>query len=482
MIAPDHGQSHRRHAFEGLHGRDREGLALVSRRGMLKAGLAGVAGLTLPGLLRARAAGTAARQPKSLILLWMAGGPSQIDTWDPKPDRPVQNRGPFGTIATAIPGVRVCEHLPKTAAMLGRFTILRSVDPRGSNHEPNTVFQTGNTLAEARTNPEARMYPAIGSIVAKHHGPNHPGMPAYAAFLRSRSHLAFGGYLGKRYDPFLANDCARLPVYDLVGKDTGKVGGADFFSLPRGMTAARLDDREGLRRALDGLRRDLDRDPGVAALDGFHGQAIDLLTGPRARAAFDLEAEAPAIRERYGPHLWCQQALLARRLVQAGAAFVTLDLSYHTASGTWDTHGDNIPPYGGISKGLAPLLPLFDHLVTTLVDDLHAHDLLDQTLVLAMGEFGRTPLMGTQESTDGRDHWPAVMSMLMAGGGLRHGRVIGASEADGGHIRERPITPPDLAATIYRHFGVPLDQTYSDPAGRPRFIVEPGGAPIAELF
>src|SRR5262249_38668585 len=153
------------------------------------------------------------------------------------------------------------------------------------------------------------------------------------------------------------------------------------------------------------------------------------------------------IRDRYGKHLWCQQALLARRLVEAGAAFVTLDLSYHTASGTWDTHGDNIPPYGGISKGLGPLLPLFDHLVTALVSDLKERGLGDEVLVIAMGEFGRTPLMGTQGSTDGRNHWPIVMSMALAGGGLRHGQVIGATSADGSEIKERPVTPGDIAAT-----------------------------------
>src|SRR5262249_60094516 len=162
-------------------------------------------------------------------------------------------------------------------------------------------------------------------------------------------------------------------------------------------------------------------------------------------------------------------------------AFVTLDLSYHPASGTWDTHGDNIPPYGGISKGLGPLLPLFDHLLTTLVDDLGQRGLLDEVLVVAMGEFGRTPLMGTQGSTHGRNHWPEVMSMCLAGGGLRHGQVIGSSTRDGGHVHDRPVTPGDLAATIYRHMGVPLDAVYHDPTGRPHPIVQ-GGAPMRELF
>ena len=169
-------------------------------------------------------------------------------------------------------------------------------------------------------------------------------------------------------------------------------------------------------------------------------------------------------------------------MVEAGVAFITIDLSYHTASGTWDTHGDNIPPYGGIQRGLGPLLPLFDHLLTTLVTDLDQRGLLENVLVLAMGEFGRTPQMGTQDSTDGRNHWPVVMSMALAGGGFRHGQVIGATEHDGGNIKERPVTPGDLAATIYQHMGVPLDTTYQDSTGRPRFIVENHGRTIAELI
>ena len=186
------------------------------------------------------------------------------------------------------------------------------------------------------------------------------------------------------------------------------------------------------------------------------------------------------MKARYGTHEWAKQALLARRLVEAGVSFVTIDLSHHGASGTWDTHGDNIPPYGGIWNGLRPLLPVFDHLITTLVSDLGERGLLDDVLVLAMGEFGRTPQIGTQGSTDGRNHWPIVMSMTVAGGGLRHGQVIGSTERDGGQIKERPVTPGDLAATIFRHMDVPRDVTYLDNRGRPRFVIE-AGQPIAEL-
>jgi hypothetical protein len=428
------------HAFADFHPRQPEGLTLLSRRNLLKASVAGLAGLSVPRLLRAREQERTAKRGKAVILLWMAGGPSHIDTWDPKPDRPYENRGPFATIATRLPGVRICEHLPKQAAMLDRFTILRSVDARHSSHEPNMVFQTGNTEAAPRVNPQGRHYPAIGSTIAKHHGPNYPGMPAYAAFLVSRTHLAFGGYLGKQYDPFPANQAARLPIYTNVGADTGRKTEADLFRLPLGVTEDRIDDRRRLLKSFDRLRNDLDRSGSMDAMDRYGKQAVEMVLGGRARTAFDLSREPEKVRDRYGKHLWCQQALLARRLVEAGVAFVTIDLSYHPASGTWDTHGDNIPPYGGISKGLGPLLPLFDHLITTLVDDLDQRSLLDDVLVIAMGEFGRTPQMGTQGSTDGRNHWPEVMSMCLAGGGLRHGQVIGATEKDGGRIKDRPAT------------------------------------------
>jgi hypothetical protein len=476
---------HHPHAFGQLNAQAREGLVVASRRNFIKASLAGLAGLSLPGLLKARdeaaAQGRRMSNGKSVILLWMAGGPSHIDTWDPKPNRPLENRGPFATIPTRLPGVRICEYLPRQAAMLDRFTLIRSVDATHSNHEPNMVFQTGNTEAAPRVNRSGHLYPAIGSIIARYRGANYPGMPAYAAFMRSRSHLAWGGYLGRAYDPFIANQATALPIYTLVGEDTGQVSAASLFRMPQGLDFERIGERRTLLQSFDQLRSDLDTSGAMAAMDRHGQQAIEMLVGRRAQEAFDLNHEPAAVRERYGRHLWCQQALLARRLVEAGVAFITLDLSYHTASGTWDTHGDNIPPYGGIWNGLRPLLPLFDHLLTTLVDDLAQRGLLDDVLVIAMGEFGRTPQMGTQGSTDGRNHWPVVMSMALAGGGMRQGQVIGATEHDGGQIKERRVSPGDLAATIYHHMGVPLTTTYPDTTGRPRHIVE-GGAVIRELL
>jgi hypothetical protein len=450
------------HAFTSFHPRLREGLTVHSRRSMLKASLAGLAGLSLPGLLKLRAE-THARN-KAVILLWMTGGPSHIDTWDVKPAMPREIRGPFKDIATKLPGVHICEYLPKQAAMLDQFTLIRSVDCRFSNHEPNMVMQTANRAAEPRTNSSGHLYPAIGSLVARHRGANHPGMPAYVVLnLKDRNHVAGGGYIGQQFDPF-------------DGRNSEKA-----FALPAGLTMDRLHSRETLARQMDTLRRDVDATGAVEAMDRFSQQAFDIVVGGRAQEAFDLTREPAKIVERYGNHDWCRQALLARRLVERGASFVTIDLSNHASSGTWDNHGDNIPPYGGIWNGLRPLLPVFDHLITTLVSDLKERGLLDDTLVIAMGEFGRSPTLGTQGSTDGRNHWPVVMSMCVAGGGYRHGQVIGASSRDGGEIAERPVTPADLAATIYHHMGVPLNATYTDHQGRPIYLVD-NGAPLAELI
>jgi uncharacterized protein (DUF1501 family) len=225
---------------------------------------------------------------------------------------------------------------------------------------------------------------------------------------------------------------------------------------------------------MDRLRTDLDHSGMMSAMDTFSQNAFEIVAGGKAQEAFDSSKEPAEVLERYGDHDWAKQALLARRLVERGSSFVTIDLSNHSNSGTWDTHGDNIPPYGGIWNGLRPLLPVFDHVITTLVSDLEERGMLRNTLVIAMGEFGRTPTLGTQGSTDGRNHWQQVMSMCMAGGAFRHGQVIGASTRDGGDIAERPVIPGDLAATIYHHMGVPLDGTYTDHQGRPVPYLERG--------
>ncbi len=454
---------------------------------MLKASLAGMAGLSLPSLLQAREQAAQQSEPlpkKSVILLWMAGGPSQIDTWDPKPERPVENRGPFQTIGSSIPSVAISEHLPKQAALLDRFTIIRSVDCRGSDHSPGKVMQTGTREASPRKNPKGDLYPAMGSVVAKFHGSNQPGMPPYVAFNRDPNHVPGGGHIGMRYDPMNGHRAAGLPDYKGFGRLRGRdaeAAQAVRFTLPDGVSVARLNERRNLFRSLDQLRSEIDRSGSMDALDHFQQQAVEMILGGRAQAAFDLSREPQKQRARYGKHLWCQQALLARRLVEAGTAFITIDLSMGINAGDWDSHGDQ-HVFGGISTGLKPLLPVFDHLISTLVQDMEQRGLLDDVLILAMGEFGRSPVIGTQTGfSGGRNHWPRVMSMCVAGGGLPHGRVVGSTDVEGGEIKQHPVNPGDLAATIYRHMGVPLDATYVDTAGRPRFVVEDDGRSIAEI-
>lgn len=456
-----------RHAFTDLNPRVRDGLTIHSRRSMLKASVAGLAGLSLPGLLEARAAATASGKSlpgnKSVILLWMTGGPSHIDTLDPKPDAPSNIRGPFGTISTKLPGVHICEHLPRYAAMLDKMTIIRSVVCKGSSHQPNHVMQTADYDAAPRRNPKGRLCPAIASIVAKHHGANDPQMPPYVALnVIDKTHIAWGGHLGKQYDPFIGDEATKM------------------LKLPVGLTMDRVQSRQSLLGQMDKLRTGLDLGGSMDGLDEFSQQAFQMVAGGKAQSAFDLSKESKKTLAAYGEHDWCKQALLARRLVELGSSFVTIDLSNHRSSGTWDNHGIPGGVYGGISKGLKPLLPVFDRLLTTLVSDLGDRGMLDDVLVLAMGEFGRTPTLGTQGSTDGRNHWPVVMSMTMAGGGFRHGQVIGSTEADGGDVKSRAVTPGDLAATIYHHFGIPQNTHYKDFTGRPIFAVQ-NGKPIAEL-
>ena len=291
MLTP---HAHGRHAFAHWRPIDREGLTVVSRRNMLKAGLAGVAGLSLPALLKAHDAASMAGQPasrKSVILLWMTGGPSHIDTWDMKPTRPVSNRGPFAPIDTALPGVAICEHLPKQAAMLDRFTLIRSVDCRQSSHEPNQVMQSGNREAEPRINPKGDKYPAIGSIIAQHRAAQDPGVPPYVVFQRNHSHVAWGGWLGKEYDPFDANQAVRLPALDLVGKPLGSTTGGNLLQPPVGLHHDRLSDRRLLTEDFDRLRRGLDQTGSMDALDRFGQQAFEMMVGRRTQAALDLAAK-----------------------------------------------------------------------------------------------------------------------------------------------------------------------------------------------
>ncbi len=428
-------------------------LRVGSRRWFLQAGLAGLAGLSAPRL-QARAA-TPGHKP-AVILFWLSGGPSHLDMWDPKPDAPAEIRGPFRSIATAVPGVRVCEHLPLQARIMDRLTLIRSVDCRASDHTPITM-QAGNPLAR-RTNDgqDGGGYPSMGSVAARFHGPNSDRLPAFVGLADSWAADVWGaGHMGPAYAPVKGTE--------LQGR----------LAMPRGISVSRLQDRATLRQEFDRLRAELDAGDTMARMDGYAHQAFDMLLSGEARRAFRLDLEPDRLRDAYGRDSLGEKALLARRLVEAGVTFVVV-------SGAWgyfDHHGDEVR-WGGIVKGLKPLLPRVDGVVHALVADLQARGLLDSTLVLMLGEFGRTPVM---TPTAGRGHWTNCMSMLVAGGGHRHGQVIGSTDRKGYDIKDGRVGPSDLAATVFRHLGIDLDAHWLDPRGRPIPIVTEGGRPIPGL-
>jgi hypothetical protein len=429
-----------------------------SRRWFLQTGLAGVAGLSLADSLRlsAQAGNSPGGDKKAVILFWLSGGPSHIDMWDPKPDAPPEIRGPYRAISTKVPGIQVCEHLPLQARIMDKLSIIRSVDCSASNHTPVTM-QAGNALAR-RTDDgnDGGGYPSMGSVAAKFRGPNDPAMPAFVGLADSwKSDVWGAGQMGNDFEPIKGNE--------LPGR----------LAIPQGINVARLQDRQELRRQFGRLSRGLERSAAVEPVDRFTQMAYDMVVSGTVQKAFDVSQEPSAMRDAYGRESIGEKALLARRLVESGVTFVLV-------SGAWgyfDHHGDEVR-WGGIEKGLTPLLPSVDRAMATLVNDLSDRGLLDSTLVLMMGEFGRSPVM---TKTNGREHWTNVMSMLVAGGGLPAGQVIGSTDDKGYGVKEGRVTPADLAATTYRHLGIDLETQWVNPQGRPIPIVTEGGRPIPGL-
>lgn len=444
----------------------RDMIRIGSRRWFLQTGLTGLGSLSLanlPGRAAANEAPTTAfsnptsNSKKSVILFWLSGGPSHIDTWDPKPDAAAEIRGPFSTIETKVPGVRLCEHLPLQASITDKFSILRAVDCRSSNHTPITM-QAGNPLARRTDDSkDGGGYPSMGSVVAKYRGPNHPDLPAFVGLAPSwKADVWEAGHMGGAYAP--------VKGLELIGK----------FGLPEGIQLDRLQNRNALRQEFDRMRRDIDRSSVLPQIDQYNRQAYEMVASGEVQRAFDVGAEKNETRDAYGRNSIGEKALLARRLVEAGVSFVLV-------SGAWgyfDTHGDSFPPWGGIVSGLKPLLPQVDRVLHALITDLEQRGLLDSTLVLMMGEFGRTPAMTAE---GGRHHWVNAMSMLVAGGGLRHGQAVGNTDAKGQELKEGIVRPQDLAATVYKHMGVDLTTHWMSPQGRPTPVVVEGGRPIPEL-
>jgi Protein of unknown function (DUF1501) len=420
----------------------------MTRRQFVRVGALSALGLGLPDLLRLEAASPAERRPVSCILLWMNGGPSHLDTFDPKPDAPAEVRGEFGTVPTRTPGVRFSEHLPRLARVSDRFSLLRSVTSNDNGHETATHY----VLTGYRFTP-ALEYPSYGSVVSREFG-GRSEMPSYVLLGGYPFGYGGAGYMGGVYNPFTIE---------------GNPAAAGFrvrdVALPGGVGLERVARRRTLREAVDVLHSRVEV-AAVKAMDSYYEKAYALVTSPRAKRAFDLGLEPARVREVYGMTPFGQSCLLARRLIEAGVRFVTIN------SGGWDTHQDNFNSLRGSR------LPELDLGYSALLGDLESRGLLEDTLVVWMGEFGRTPKVNPSA---GRDHWAQAMAVAMGGGGVKRGLVIGETNARGEEPKSRPIRVEDIAATIYHALGIDAAKEYLTPESRP-VRINYDGEPVAELF
>ncbi len=453
----------------------------ISRRGFLKAGALGTLGLS--DLLRLRAQGAEqsgrAEPDTAVILVWLPGGPPHMETYDLKPNAPREYRGLFQPIPTVVHGLEVCEHLPMHAKMANQFNIIRSVAHEFADHGGgHKRFLTGRHPASPVGFENDA--PMVGSIVSKLREDRDVGVPNYIAGVDAGrggvDTFSFGAaYLGQSTTPFLVSGDPNSPTFKV-----------DNLTVPNELRG-RLEDREpGCSRPSTKTCRHLEKNNAIASHDTYTRRAFELLTSPRARIAFDLSREDPKLRDRYGRHPWGQRAILARRLVEAGCTFVTMVLENPVPAGkpvppgviyNWDSHAVN----GHIFDDAKVRLPHYDQTITALVDDLTQRGLTRRVLLIVTGEFGRTPRISYDKGRPGRDHWPSAMSMLVAGGGMRTGQVIGSTNAKGEHPHERPLTPNDLWATMYRHLGIDPTACFPDQSGRPMPIL-PFGEPIRELL
>ncbi len=431
----------------------------LTRRTLLRIGAPAI-GLTLADILQAQSrAADGSGKPravgsrKSIIVFWTDGGLSQQDTYDPKPDAPAEYRGSFRPIDSRVPGITLSEGLPNQARVMNHLAIVRSVHHDNGIHAPSSHWmQTGYfgpTLAR-----NAPQKPSFGSVISRSLGTRQPPMPAYVTIPKSEAFGYQGAvYLGKAHNPFE------------VGGDPNSAGfGVSNLSLPAGLSLRSVQARRELSKSFDTLRRDIDETGAMEGLDVFKAQAMEMVAGDRMRQAFDIGTEDPRLRDRYGRHRYGQSALLARRLIEAGARCVNVN------TGNWDHHNE-------IDRGLEQHLPPLDRAIGTLIEDLADRGMLDDVLVYCVGEFGRTPRINGDA---GRDHWADSFSVMLAGGGVKGGTVVGASEKWGGSVYERPVSPLDLLATVYELLGIPLDTHYEDSSGRPTAITT--GAPIREII
>ena len=417
----------------------------LHRRSLLKVGFLGLGGLSLPQILALRqqaGAQTTTRQT-SVIYLELAGGPSQFETYDPKPEAPREYRGSFGAIPTTLPGIYFCDLMPQQSQILDKLAIVRSVRHPHNSHDPSShMVQSGYYKTGPKGGPN--QFPCIGSTVAKLRGTNAIGVPAYAAIPKVMRN-GRAAFLGNSCDPFEVGGDPNEPDFQVKN-----------LVLEQGLSLERIRNRRSLLTSLDDARRVVDHQGVASSMDRFTAEALELVTGDRAREAFDLSREDEKTRELYGRHTWGQGFLLARRLVEAGVTFVTVRVP------GWDDHTKIDPSME--RKG-----PPYDQALTALVNDLYQRGLDRDVLVVSIGEFGRTPRINTKA---GRDHWGALMSVLFSGGGLKVGQVIGASNSKGEVPIEAEYHPNHVLATVYRHLGIDPGMTITDFSGRPHHLLQ----------
>ncbi|HUS06123.1 MAG TPA: DUF1501 domain-containing protein [Bryobacteraceae bacterium] len=425
------------------------------RRDFLKAGSLGFLGIHLSQFLRAASTAGAKGKAQSCILLWLEGGPSQVDTWDPKPN------SAFKPISTNVSGIQVSELLPQVAKRMDKLSIVRSMQTRGSDHPQGTHYAiTGHEV-----NP-AMHFPSLGSVISKETGQRN-GVPAHVLvpqWEKSRQYEEYfrSGFLGPDVDPMAIPDPSK-PGFQVAD-----------LSLPKSVSTQAVDSRQAFLKTVDSHYRAAYESAEHANMDGFTAQAWKMLLNPAVQNAFDLSKEPDKLKEKYGKDAFGQSALLARRLVESGSRFVTA-AGFH--SNSWDTHAKNDEGHRD------RLCPVLDRTLATLLDDLEQRGLLESTVVLAMGEFGRTPFVNPDR---GRDHWPNSWSIALGGGGIRGGQVVGSTDESGAKLTSAPTSMGDVFATIYKAFGIDWTKEYDTPVGRPIKIAnsldDQTGEPISGLL
>ena len=447
-------------------------------------GLTGLATLNWPGLLRLRAENALKprAERKSIIMVWLPGGQSHIDTYDPKPEASSEYRGPFKTIATKVPGTRFTELMPMQAKIADKFTVLRSMNQTAGGHPAGTLqMLSGDPDTRDKPVPRLPDWMSVAHYLRAREGGRGNPLPNYISVNPINGSYCGPAYLGDAYAAFAVREDPNRPHFEVPN-----------IGLPDEAETRRLSDRVTLRKSLDRMERAFDRQGELGALDEFESQAMALLVSPQARDAFDLGKEDARMRDRYGRNRWGQQLLLARRLVEAGVEIISSELSGPLCgrTGVWDDHAVD----HHIFEALRFRMGNYDQAVSALIEDIYARGLDKRVLVVVTGEFGRTPRITFDRSTGagdasgpagtlqpGRDHWPRAFSNIWAGGGIQTGAVIGATDKRGEDVIERPCSAGDFLATIYHHLGIDSSKiTINDFNGRPRAIVD-HGRPITEL-